>query len=103
MASSVSALDTDWDRWAVTAPTNPTQDTLQFAYLRAGSADPATADWFAGVWETTALNTGEWVAKALIGPGTGGHPLTPGTYDVWIKITDNPTIPVRQVGTLTVT
>jgi hypothetical protein len=103
MAASVSSLDTDYDRWAVTAPSNPTQDVVQFAYLQAGSADPTAGNWFSGVWEAAALSTGEWVAKALLGPGPGGHVLTPGTWDVWIKITDSPTIPVRQIGTLTIT
>ena len=100
---SMSALSTDYDRWAVTASTSPTADLVQFAYLAAGSNPPASGDWFAGVWEADPLPTGEWVAKALLGPGPGGHPLAQGMYDVWVKITDSPTIPVYQIGTLTVT
>lgn len=100
---SISSLSTDYDRWAVTAPSNPTADVVQFAYLPTGSAPPSSGDWFAGTWESTQLPTGEWVARSLLGPGAGGHPLTLGSYDVWIKITATPSVPVWQAGTLIVT
>lgn len=102
MAKFISSLSTDYDRWAITASASPTADVVQFAYLPTGSGNPGVSDWFAGSWEASQLSTGEWVARALIGP-TGTKTLTRGEYDVWIKITDSPTAPVWQPGTLTVT
>jgi hypothetical protein len=97
----ISVLSLDYDRWAVTASADPTADVVQFAYLASGSGDPTASDWVAGSWEAAALSTGEWVARILIGP-SGSVTLTRGTWDVWIKITDSPTAPVWQAGTITV-
>jgi hypothetical protein len=41
-------------------------------------------------------------ARILIGPGTS-HVIPEGEYDVWSKVTDNPTIPETRHGQLTVT
>lgn len=99
----MSALSTDYDQWAIKSSANPTADVVQFAYMASGAGDPGPTDWFAGSWVLTPLSTGEWVARALIGPGAGGKVLARGSYTVWVKITDNPTIPVVSVGTLTIT
>jgi len=78
---------------------NPTADTVQFAFTTAG-ADPQPSDWKTGSWATvTGLPTGVYVAQCLVGP-SGAVQLTAGTYQVWVKITDSPEIPVLQAGTL---
>lgn len=68
-------------------PYNPTSKTVQLAFPVSGQA-PAT--WVDGTWETT---PSQYLARALVGPG-GAIQLDPGTYDVYVKITDDPEIPV---------
>ncbi len=77
---------------------NPTADVTQMAFLPIGST-PGTSDWHTGSWDTTP--SGAYVAQVLVGP-TGGVALTRGTYAVWVKVVDNPEIPVAQTGTLTI-
>lgn len=98
-----SALSTEYLRYPVSAVVNgaaivPTGDTVQFAFPVTGAA-PVT--WFAGSWETVSST---YFARVLVGPAGGVFAPTAGvTYDVWIKITDSPEVPVRKVGTLTAT
>ena len=100
--ASISSLATEYVRYQITATIGgaaytPTADTAQFAFVTSGN--PVT--WYAGSWETIG---GQYFARVLVGPGVGGVvTLTAGTWNVWCKITDNPEIPVRLVGTLTVT
>lgn len=102
MPRQISTLSTDYDRWAFFTTADPRGTVVQFAYLPVGSNPPGLTDWFSGVWESAQLSTGEWVAAALVGSANGGHVLTIGTYDVWIKVTSTPEVPVWQPGTLTV-
>lgn len=75
---------------------DPTGNTVQFAFPTTGG-QPAT--WVDGIWETADK---AHFAMCLIGPTTP-MVLIAGTYDVYIKITDSPEIPVRKVDRLTVT
>jgi hypothetical protein len=59
--------------------------------------------------EPTVFYTGDWVtesgiyyAECLVGPGTAAV-LAIGFYDVYVKITDNPEVPVLLAGLLEVT
>jgi hypothetical protein len=99
-----STLSLDWVRAAIQAATDPTLDTVQFAFLDLGgiARRPTSTDWVTGGWEPDQLSTGEWVARCLIGPG-GTITLTPAIWSVWIKITDHPTAPVLNPNTITVT
>ncbi len=82
------------------APYNPTVDSVQFAFPPAGSA-PTT--WYAGSWDSNPVpGTSTYTAKCLVGPG-GTTQLVAGSYAVYVKITDNPEIPVRQAGLLAIT
>lgn len=103
-----SALSTEYLRYTVKAKLlgvdyNPTADSVQFAFPAAGVA-PVTGDWKAGSWETlpTQLNGTYYVAKCLVGPTGGVIALPAGDYNVYLKITDAPEVPVRLVDTLTV-
>jgi hypothetical protein len=101
---SISVLSTEYVKVSVAqsvsgAVYNPTADTVQFAFLTSQTANPATNDWVTGSWETAGTR---YYARCLLGPGAGGHPLAVGTYFVWLKITDSPEVPVRDVGTLRV-
>lgn len=64
---------------------------------------PAPGDFVAASWETINTQFGTtYNARCLVGPG-GMIQLQPGVYGVWIKIVDNPEIPVAQVDQLTIT
>lgn len=80
------------------APVNPTADAVAMAFMAAPNTKPGGGDWKPGGWDTTAIGT--YVATCLV--GTGGVALAPGTYFVWVRITDNPEVIVREVGELTV-
>jgi len=76
---------------------DPTGDEVQFAFVN-GSAYPA--NWYTGSW-TTNLQ-GSYIAECLVGPA-GTITLAPAIWTVWVKITDDPEIPVRTAGTVTIT
>lgn len=81
-------------------PGNPSADTVQMAFM-ATTANPQTGDWKTASWDQEP--SGTWVAQCLVGPN-GVVTLTPGTYYVWVKITDpSGEIPIEPVGTLEVT
>ena len=67
------------------------------------SGPPAGGDWKTASWETDATTTPPtYYARCLVGPG-GTVPLAPGTYMIWLKITDAPEIPARPVAPITIT
>lgn len=72
---------------------NPTIDVVQMAFV-APDTSPGVGDWKAAVWEVNAAS-GQYDACCLVGP-SGTVTLTPGTYDVWAKVIDNPEIPVIE-------
>ena len=78
---------------------NPTADAVAVAFMAASNTNPAGGDWKIGGWDTTAIGT--YVATCLVGPGGAATPA-PGSWYVWVRITDNPEIIVREVGELTV-
>lgn len=81
---------------------DPTTDTVQFAFVLVGD-DIDSATFVSGTWGTdTSTTPSTYQATCLIGPG-GTTTLTAGDYQVLIKITDSPEIPVLRVpGLLTV-
>ena len=97
--ATISVLATLYVKSRVTATVgcsvyNPTGDVVEFAFPAPGVA-PVT--WFTGSWET--CNPSTFYARILVGP-TGTVTLPVGTYDMWMRITDAPEVPVMQVGTL---
>lgn len=107
---SQSVLATEYVRIWVQATKNgavynPTTATVAVAFTL-GGVDPVTADWTAGAWETDTDVPGtpstRYYVVLLVGPGTSGKVLAEGIWSVWVKITDSPEIPVRNVGTLTI-
>lgn len=81
---------------------NPTSDTVQFAFMPNSVQIPQNADWVSGSWETVSTNIiYPYNAKCLVGP-SGATALTFGVYVIYLKITDNPEIPVLTCGQLTV-
>jgi len=79
---------------------NPTADTVQFAFMPQATQVPGSGNWVAGVWETDSSNLiYPYGAKCLVGPAGITNPGI-GTYVIYIKITDNPEIPVLIAGQL---
>ena len=74
---------------------NISTDTVQMAFPVA-SVQPAGGDWKAATWETDA--TGDpprYLARCLVGPA-GTVTLAAGLYDVWVKVTHSPELPVLK-------
>jgi|SwirhisoilCB3_FD_contig_21_5780961_length_550_multi_2_in_0_out_0_2 hypothetical protein len=83
-------------------PYNPTGDTVQFAFMPTSTQVPQNTDWVAGSWDTDTSNVlYPYSAKCLVGP-SGTINLGIGNYVIYIKITDNPEIPVLVGGQLSV-
>lgn len=89
---------------------DPTGDTVQFALtLRPSSQaadqynEPASGDWGTGSWETDG-----GINYALINVGPSGTVTWPASgtfprfYQVWMKVTATPEVPVLLVGELEV-
>ena len=74
---------------------DPTGDVVKLAFMST-TANPGSGDWKTSDWETV---SGIYYARCLVGPG-GTVTLTAGDYHVWVKVTDNPEIPVRKAGIL---
>lgn len=81
---------------------DPTSDTVSLAFTAEGVA-PVTGDWQTGTWETDATTTPDtYSARCLVGPN-GDVTLAVGVYDVWVRVTDSPEVPVRKAGNLRIT
>jgi hypothetical protein len=74
---------------------DPTSDPVQIA-LPIINTDPSV--FKNATWQTVGSDS---VAEILIGPG-GDFELDLGDYDIIIKITDNPEIPVLRAGRLSI-
>lgn len=93
----VSALSLEKIDVAIAATTNPTGDTVQMA-VALNYTNPTT--WVPASWVTV---TGVYYATVLIGPGSAIGALPVGQYQVWVKVTDNPEIPVlKSADTVTI-
>jgi hypothetical protein len=72
-------------------------DSVQMAFPLTGLA-PIGVDWKGASWETDPTVTPNvYYARCLVGPG-GAVVLAAGMYDVWLKVTDNPEVPIRKAG-----
>jgi hypothetical protein len=105
MSATKSVLSTVYFKSQVTAtvngvyPYNPTSDVVEAAFVAPGT-NPAAPDWRLGSWETKGTS---YFARALVGPGPGAViDLPAGTYRMWVRVTDNPEIPVLEAGNVRV-
>ena len=102
-----SALSTQYVQVQITiqAPSgyDPTSDTVQLAFIPETypPTSPTDGDWVTGSWET--FPGPQYWAQALVGPSNGGTALSLGTYEIWVKVTDSPEVPVLQPALLEIT
>lgn len=107
MAVSLSSLSNEYIRVQVSATesgavVDPTGTAPDFAFMDdTASAEPGGGDWNAGNWETDAGPPIIYYARILV--GSAGQVVAEGKWDVWIRITSSPEIPVRHIGRLTIT
>jgi hypothetical protein len=103
---TISSLSKEYVRVRVAAKNagavvNPTADVVEMAFTLA-DAEPTTPDWKTASWETDAATEPDtYFARCLVGPG-GTVTLADGTYQVWVRVTDSPEIPVKKSGVLVV-
>ena len=100
---TISSLSLEYVKVPVTAVVNgldhnPTADTVAMAFTAVGTS-PVSGNWRAGSWETY---TGLYFARCLVGASPGTGALAVGFYNVWLKVTDNPEVPIKLAGTLEV-
>ena len=82
---------------------NPTGDPVQFAFAATATYVPQSGDWVSGSWQTdTSSLLYPYLAQCLVGP-SGTITLGLGTYYMYLKISDNPEIPVLIAGQLQIT
>lgn len=73
-------------------PYDPTGDEVYFGFV---SNLGDTPSWNQGSWTT---EDGVYYATCLVGPDNNGVSLDPGTYYTWVKIVDDPEVPVLFGG-----
>lgn len=78
---------------------NPTGGTVQFAFVDNVGSLPTSGQWVNGSWITIPNFNYPYSAQCLVGPGGATAP-TAGTYNVWIKVTATPEVPVLIAGQL---
>jgi len=74
---------------------NPTGDPVAIAILPDTSPEPgyASSAWNTASWETDP-GPSYW-ASILVGPLNGGVVLAAGTYIAYVRVTDNPAVPIK--------
>ncbi len=103
LALRISVQSTEYVRIPVSARSsgvwvNPTSDVVAMALPYRGVA-PVSGDWKTASWETDSTQSpATYYARLLVGPG--GTAYQAGTYDVYVKVTDTPEIPVLLSGEL---
>ncbi len=100
-----SVLSTNYVQILVTVQSpgsySPVGDVVQMAFTPLTYPPTSPTSWVTGSW-TTFPGPAYW-AQALVGPANGGTALSLGTYQVWLKVTDSPAVPVLQPCLLTIT
>lgn len=86
----ISSLSKEYITVSVTANVVVTDDPVAWAFVEPGAAPSV---WTAGDWAGGR-------ARVLVGPGVLA--LTAGRKEVWLKVTDNPEVPVRRIGEIDV-
>jgi hypothetical protein len=80
---------------------DPTSDTVQFAFTLETYPETSPVTWHTGSWVT--FPGPVYWAQCLVGPANSGVVLALGLWQVWVKVTDDPEVPVIQQVYLQVT
>ena len=79
---------------------NPADDAVSFAFMPTATQVPVYDDWVSGAWDSVPSNIlYPYSAKCLVGPVGVINPGL-GTYLIYVRITDNPEVPVLLAGQL---
>jgi hypothetical protein len=76
---------------------DPTGDSVSFAFTNANAfpaQQPGDEDWNEGSWVTWPGS--QYWAQILVGPANGGVVLSTGRWQAYLKVTDDPEVPVLQ-------
>jgi hypothetical protein len=83
----------------VTSTVDPTDDVVSWSFPVKGARPTA---WTAGTWKADATGVAGSFRAVSVSPTVGATGATvvlaAGTYDAYLKITDNPEVPVRRIG-----
>lgn len=95
----ISAGSTEYVKVQIEPPSgvNPSSDPVAFCFATTPEL-PETPTWDTGSWETITNPAGDadYFARCLIGPSSSPLvQLTAGRYYVFVKVTDDPAIPVK--------
>lgn len=94
-----SSLSTEYVQTLVrvtaAVPYDPSRDTLAWAFTNA-SAFPAQqpSAWYPGTWDVWPGPL--YYAQVLVGPANGGVVLSQGRWQAYLRVTDDPEVPVLQ-------
>lgn len=70
---------------------NPTTYALSWAFMaNPANQNPGVSDWQTGTWAST--SSGAYLAQINVGPA--GHPVTAGTWNVWLRVTTPTEVPI---------
>lgn len=101
---TIAALSNEYVRIPVAASTSgvdvdPTGDTVALAFVPQDTV-PGNSDWKTGSWETDNTSTPPThYARCIVGPVSGVVTLVSGNiYEIWIKISDSPEVPIKKAG-----
>jgi hypothetical protein len=79
---------------------NPTGDTVQMAFMALPTQVPGDDSWISASWDSDSSDIlYPYSAKCLVGPAGTTNPGI-GTYVIYLKVTDDPEVPVMVAGQL---
>jgi hypothetical protein len=99
---AIAAIDAEGNSY------DPSADSCAVAFAAVTSPptafDPSTATWYTAAMETQPGNPVPvyWVT-ILVGPLNGGVVLAAGSYTCYVRVTDNPAVPVKRGAWLNLT
>ena len=102
---TMSVLSTQYVQCPITIQSpsgyDPSSDVVQWAFTPLTYPETSPVSWTNGSWVT--FPGPVYWAQVLVGPANGGIVLAQGTYMAWVKVTDDPVVPVLQPFMLQIT